>query len=94
MQCKKILIREDLWNIVNKTAIIPNLKTNANLYSKYLWQKDCALMTSALLVELSLLYLIGNPDDPAVVLKKIADQFKGEKNVDEQVSVEEKILFA
>ena len=36
---------------------------------KYLSPKDRALATIVLSVELSLLYLIGDSDDPAVVLK-------------------------
>ena len=41
----------------NETEIISDPKTDANLYSKYLLQKDCILATIVLSVELSLLYL-------------------------------------
>ena len=46
------------------------------LHAKYLLSKDCALVTILPSLELSLLYLIGDPDDPGVVWKKLADQFQ------------------
>lgn len=47
-----------------------------NLYSKYLSQKDCALAMIMLSVQPSLLYLIGDSDTPAVVWKKLTNQFQ------------------
>lgn len=40
-QCKMTLIRERvLWNIVNETEVVPEPKTDTNLYTKYLSWKD------------------------------------------------------
>ena len=39
-------------------------------------RRDRALATIVLLVDPSLLYLIGDPDDPVVVWNKLADQFQ------------------
>ena len=70
------LIRNSLWNTVNGAEIIPNSWTDVILHTKYLSQKDHDLMTVVLSVEPSLLYLIGDPDYPAVAWKKLADQFQ------------------
>ena len=46
------------------------------LHAKYLSRKNRALAMIVLSLEPSLLYLIGDPDDPGVVWKKFADQFQ------------------
>ena len=71
-----LLIRDGLLNIVNKTEIVPYFRTDAILHIKYLSWKDRALATFVLSVEPSFLYLIGDPDDSAVVKKKLAEQFQ------------------
>ena len=76
VQWKMALIRNSLWNIINETGTVPNSRTEAILHTKYLLQKDRALTTIVQLVEQSLSYLIGDPDDPTVVWKKLADQFQ------------------
>ena len=65
------LFRDGLWNIVNKTEIVPNSRTEVILLTKYLSRKYCVLAMIVLSVEPSLLYLIGDLDDPVVVRKKI-----------------------
>ncbi len=59
VQCKMALIRDG----------VPDSRTEIGLHSKYLSRKDRALATIALSLELSLLYLIGDSDDPRVVWK-------------------------
>ena len=76
VQCKMALIRDDVWNIVNGTEIVPDSRTEMGLHAKYLSRKDRALATIVLSLEPSLLDLIGDPDDPRVVWKKLADQFQ------------------
>ena len=76
VQCKMALIRDGVWNIVNGTEIVPNSRTKMGLHAKYLSCKDHALAMIVLSLEPSLLYLIGDPDDPGVVWKKLADQFQ------------------
>ena len=46
------------------------------LHAKYLSHQDRALAMIVLSLEPSLLYLIGDPDNPGVVWKKLADQFQ------------------
>ena len=70
------LIRSGVWNIVNGTEIVPDFRTEIGLHAKYSTRKDRALVTIVLSLEPSLLYLIGDPDDPGVVWKKLADQFQ------------------
>ena len=76
VQCKMALIRDGVWDIVNGTEIVPDSRTEIGLLAKYLSRKDRALATIVLSLEPSLLYLIGDPDDPGVVWKKLADQFQ------------------
>ena len=59
-----------------RRRVFLTLGLDAILRTKYLSWKDQALVTIVLPVELSLLYLIGDPDDLAVVRKKLADQFQ------------------
>ena len=44
--------------------------------AKFAARRHCALATVVLSVDTSLLYLVGNPEDPVVVWKKLADQFE------------------
>ena len=68
------LIKDGLWNIVTGTEGEPE---SENDRPKYWLRKDRALATIVLAVEPSLLYSLGpDPDDPAVVWKKLADQFQ------------------
>ena len=76
VQCKMALIRDGVGNIVNGTEIFPDSRTEMGLHAKYLSHKDCKLVTIVLSLEPSLLYIIGDPDDPGVVWKKLADQFQ------------------
>lgn len=75
VQCKMALVKDGLWSIVNETEVVPERRTDATTHAIYLSRRDCAIATIVLSVEPSLLYLIGDPDDPAVVWKKLADQF-------------------
>ena len=70
------LIRDGVWNIVDGTEIVPDSRTEMGLHAKYLSRKDRALATIVLSLEPSLLYQIGDSDDPGVVWKKLADQFQ------------------
>ena len=58
---------------MNETESVP---TEANAYEKYLAQKDRILATIVLPVDPLLLYIIGDPVDPIIVWKKLADQFQ------------------
>ena len=76
VQCKMALIRDGVWNIVNGTEIVTDSRTEMGLHAKYLSHKGRTLAMIVLSLELSLLYLIGDPDNPGVVWKKLADQFQ------------------
>ena len=74
VQCKMALIKEGLWNIVTGNENAPD---NQGEQAKYLLQRDRASATIVLSVDLTLLYLLGpDPEHPAVVWKKLADQFQ------------------
>ena len=62
-----------MWSIVNETE---SVLTEADAYRKYLSRKDCALAMIVLSVDPFLLYIIGDPIDPTIVLKKLAYQFQ------------------
>ena len=76
VQCKMALIREGLWNIVNETEAASSVG-DGGFVAKYELRKDRALATIVLSIEPSLLYLVGqDPNDPAEVWKKLANQFQ------------------
>ena len=68
------LIKEGQWNIVIANENAPE---NQGEQAKYLLRRDHALATIMLSVDPTLLYLLGpEPENPAVVWKKLADQFQ------------------
>ena len=75
VQCR-ILIREGLWGIVAGTKEALSSEREAESYAKYVKQRDRALANIVLVINPSLLYLVGNPEDPAAVWRKLAGQFQ------------------
>ena len=71
VQCRMALVRDGLWGIVTAPD-----NEEADRLSKFLARRDRDLATIVLAVEPSLLYLIGDPEDPVVVWKKLQDQFQ------------------
>lgn len=72
LQCRMALMKDGLWGIVSGTERAPD-EGNAETYAKYTSRRDRALVLIVLSVEPSLLYLIGNPQDPGEVWKKLLD---------------------
>ena len=57
------LVRDGLYEIVAGTKEAPNSEREAENYTKYMKQRDGALATIVLVIDPSLLYLIGIPAD-------------------------------
>lgn len=76
LQCKMTLVREGLWGIVSGTEDCPDQATEAEKHTKYLAKQDRALATIVLAIETSLLYLLGDPQDPAIVWEQLSQQFQ------------------
>ena len=76
VQCRMALIREGLWGIVAETEVCPDVSTEADKHAKYMARRDRALATIVLAIDPSLLYLLGDPEDPAAVWKKLSAQFQ------------------
>ncbi len=74
LQCRMALVRDGLWGIVNGTETAPT--DGGERRSKFLARRDRALATIVLAVDPALLYLLGDPDDPVTVWKKLQDQFQ------------------
>ena len=70
------LIREGLWGIVAGTEERPDVTTDADKHAKFVARRDRALATIVLAVDPSLLYLIGDPEDPRAVWQKLSRQFQ------------------
>ena len=75
VQCRMALVKDGLWNIVNGTETIPD-GGNADRRAKFEARRDRALALIVVSIEPSLLYLLGEPDDPVAVWKKLSDQFQ------------------
>ena len=75
VQCRMALIKDGLWSIVNGSEIPPDAG-EADRYAKFVARRDRALAIVVLSIEPSLLYLLGDPEDPAIVWQKLADQFQ------------------
>ena len=65
-----------VWGFVTGTEIEPDDDENIAIWRKWSERKDKALANIVLAVEPSLLYLLGDPQDPAEVWQKLADQFE------------------
>ena len=68
------LVKDGLWGVVDGTDTDTGTG-NAEARRKYLSRRDCALATIVLFVEPSLLYLIGDSQDPGKVWKTLQDHF-------------------
>ena len=68
-----LLMKQGVWKIVDGTEVAPE---NPVALSKFNDRKDKALSTLVLAVEPSLLYLLGDPQDPVEVWQKLCDQFQ------------------
>ena len=75
VQCRMALVRDGLWGIVAGTETIPP-EGEAVKRTKFLANRDRALATIVLAVDPALLYLIGDPEDPVAVWKKLQNQFQ------------------
>lgn len=73
VQCTMALKKEGVWSIVNDTEEAP---ADRGSLLRYNGRKDKALATIVLSINPSLLYLLGEPEDPAVVWKKLEQQFQ------------------
>ena len=73
IQCMMALMKDGLWNIVNGIEKIPEAN---DAEQKYIVERDRALAIIVLSIRPSLLYLIGDPQDPAVVCRKLSEQFQ------------------
>ncbi len=69
------LVKDGLWSIVSGSETAP-ASTEAEKYAKFVSRRDKALAIIVLSVYPSLLYLLGDPEDPVVVWKKLSDQFQ------------------
>ena len=75
VQCRMALIKDGLWGIVKDTEEVPG-NDIAEARRKYLKRRDRALTIVVLAVEPSLLYLLGDPEDPQVVWTRLEEQFQ------------------
>ena len=73
IQSRMALMKEGLWRIVTGEETAPDTEAER---AKFATRKDRALAMIVLSVDPSLLYLVGDPEDPVVVWKKLGDQFQ------------------
>ena len=74
IQCRMALMK-GLWKIVSGTEVVPD-EGEAERHAKFAARRDRALAIIGLSVEPTLLYLLGDPDDPVAVWKKLCDHFQ------------------
>ena len=75
VQCRMALVKDGLWSIVNGTETIPD-EGHMDRRVKFETRRDRALALIVLSIQPSLLYLLGEPDDPVAVWRKLSDQFQ------------------
>ena len=74
LQCQMTLMKENLWGIVNGSETAP--ADGADRIAKFNARKDKALATIILLIDPTLLYLVGEPKDPVDVWKLLSNNFQ------------------
>uniref|UniRef100_A0A1X7SPF8 Uncharacterized protein n=1 Tax=Amphimedon queenslandica TaxID=400682 RepID=A0A1X7SPF8_AMPQE len=72
LQCQMTLMKENLWGIVNGTEKAPY----GDGAAKFQTQKDRALAIIILSIDPSLLYLVGEPDDPVKIWRLLSNHFQ------------------
>ena len=77
VQCRMALLKEGLQGIVSCTEQSPGVKDEN--FPTFIARKDKALVTIILTVQPSLLYLIGDPEDPSEVWQKLESQSQKRK---------------
>lgn len=75
IQVKMALMKEGLWTLVTGMETPPD-QSNAAQYEKYALRTHKALATIVLALDTSLLYIVGEEEDPALVWNKIENQFE------------------
>ena len=76
VQCTMALKKEGFWSIVSGGEEPPAETAAEKVKQRFAERKDRALATIVLSVDPSLLYLIGDPDDPAKVWESLGQQFQ------------------
>ena len=77
IQCRMTLMKEGLWGIVNETENpLEDYAARTKFQAKFQAIMDKALAIIVLSIDPSLLYLLGDPEDPVIVWKKLSDQFQ------------------
>ena len=69
------LIKDSLWGIVSGADEAP-AEEQADARKKFMARKDRALAIIVLAVDPSLLYLLGEPEDPQAVWRRLEEQFQ------------------
>ena len=75
IQCRMALMKEGLWGIVTGTEEPPS-EEEAEKYAKFVAKRDRTLALIVLSVDTTLLYLLGDPEDPVKVWRKLSDHFQ------------------
>ena len=75
IQCKMTLMKMGVWRLVEGNEIAPD-ETDVRASRLFNERRDRALATIVLAIEPSLLYLLGDPEDPVTVWRKLCDQFQ------------------
>ena len=75
VQCQMALMKDGLWSIVTGAEVEPD-REDANKYVKFEARRDRTLAIIVLAVDPSLLYLLGDPEDPKIVWGQLKDQFQ------------------
>ena len=70
------LIKCGGWGFVTDTEDEPDFDDDHAAWRKFLDRKNKALATIVLAIDPALLYLLGDPQDPAEVWQKLADQYE------------------
>ena len=68
-------MKDSVWDIVSRTEEVSG-EDNADARRKFMVRRDRALVIIVLAVDPSLLYLLGDPEDPKAVWKKLEEQFQ------------------
>ena len=74
VQCKMSLMKDGLWGIVSGSERAP--EEGSDEHFKFIARRDRALAIIVLSIDSSLLYLIGDPNEPTAVWEKLSAHFQ------------------
>ena len=90
VQCRMVLMKEGLWSIVRGTEVAPSEEVEQNV--RFVVKRDRTLVLIMLFINPTLLYLLGDLEDPVTVWKKL-NPISFKRRPGRSTGIKEEVVF-